>query len=618
MTARQGSDTFELGRLLVTVMAKPHTGDTQSISLSEGPVHHTANKGQRRLLLQQDTQHQTTIHLSRDNLHLLLQETENQAKIHHPRRESRHRLLQETQSWFRTHTPKGRAGSAATIAWCPGEWGEGRKWEPEDAESTPPHLCRAARGPSTMHRCPWKYIILAVPLIVLSVCLQERSEEHLKYSLLLEEKKKILWQLNQEQIGSKIKNHLEAFKGMQKTSPLLRRAKYKFLAGAPPQEKKLLTVGICAAQRPHGSHLLDTLQSLFRASSGLELECVVVLVSLSDSDPEQLRRTVANISDLFRAHIEAQQLLVIHGHLGGPPVPGGLNNVSSSSTCEALYSRQKADYALLMNFAANLSDYFLMLEDRVHCVPKFISTVYWALSAWKELPWVTLQFSSLSFSGQVFHSSDLPRLTSFFLLFHKDPPIHLLLSEFRLLLAQNIPIRFGSSLFYHMDSYSVLENTCFPAEKGKVFGEPDNPPASVRTDMVALLNDCPQHAYTLNSECFATLSPVKGNHLTVILEKPQKVTRIEVLTGSDTQRQYELQQGRVELGYSPLEDFKGCARYTLLGPLVEGHLDQMVSYEEDSVEALSCIRLLVLAPQGSWLLIRQIRVWTSEYEEEES
>ncbi|XP_059793777.1 alpha-1,3-mannosyl-glycoprotein 4-beta-N-acetylglucosaminyltransferase-like protein MGAT4E [Balaenoptera ricei] len=477
---------------------------------------------------------------------------------------------------------------------------------------------RAARGPGSTHHCLWKYITVAVTLILLSFFLQEKNEEHLKYSLLLEEKKKILGQLNQEQIGSEIKNRLEAFKDMQKTSPLLRHAKYKFLAGAPPREKKLLTVGVSSAQQPHGSRLRNTLRPLFQASSGPEPECIVVLASLSDSDPEWLSQTAANISDLFRAHTEAQQLLAVRGRLGGPPVPGGLHNASHSSPCEAPYSRQKADYALLMYFAANLSENFLMLEDWVHCVPRFISTVYWALSAWKELPWVTLEFSSLSFSGKVSHSSDLPRLTSFFLLFHKDTPTHLLLSEFHLLLAQNVPVRFGSSAFYHMGNDSVLENTCFPAEKGKVFGERDNVTASVCTDMVTVLNDVPQYAYTLNKESFATLSPVKGNHLTVVLEKPQKVIRIEVLTGSGKQRQYKLEQGQVELGYGPLEDFKGCARYMLLGPMVAGHLDQMVSYEEGSVEELSCIRLLVLAPQESWLLIRQVKAWITEDEEEES
>ncbi|XP_011230920.2 alpha-1,3-mannosyl-glycoprotein 4-beta-N-acetylglucosaminyltransferase-like protein MGAT4E [Ailuropoda melanoleuca] len=472
-----------------------------------------------------------------------------------------------------------------------------------------------ATGSSAMHRCPWKCIIVAVSLIFLNFFLQENNEEHLPYNLPLEEKKKILWQLNQEQMSSESKNYLATFKDLQKPSPLLRQANYKFLTGSLPQEKKLLTVGISSGKRPHGTYLLDTLQSLFEASSEPELNCIVVLVHLSDPDPEWLNQTVANISALFKPHIEAQKLLLIHGDLSDSPLPGDLNNVSHASPCEARYSRQKVSYALLMNFALNLSEYFLVIEDYVHCTPKFISTIYWVLSAWKELSWVILEFSSLSLSGKVFHNSDLPRLTSFFLLFHENIPIHLFLSEFRLLLAQNVPIRFSPSVFYHMGNYSVFEDTCFPVEKEKVFGEPDNPVANVLTDMMAGLNIIPQYAYILNKESYSVLDPVEGNYLTVILEKPQKVIRIEVLTGSDKQGLYWLQQGQVELGYDPLENSRGCTRYTLLGPLVEGHLDQRVFYEEDSVEELSCIRLIVLASQKSWLLVRQIRVWTQPEEE---
>ncbi|XP_042781749.1 alpha-1,3-mannosyl-glycoprotein 4-beta-N-acetylglucosaminyltransferase-like protein MGAT4E isoform X1 [Panthera leo] len=469
-----------------------------------------------------------------------------------------------------------------------------------------------------MRHCLWKYIIVVVSLIFLSFFLQENNEEHLTYNLSLqEEKKKILWQLRQDQMISESRNHLENFKDMQKASPLLQQAKYKLLAGSPPQEKKLLTIGISSEQRPNGSCLLDTLRSLFQASSEHELNCIVVLVHLSDPDPEWLRRTVANISDLFKPHIEAQKLLMIHGRLGDSPLPGDRNNVSRTSRCEAHYSRQKVHYALLMNFAINLSEYFLMMEDYVYCTSKFISTIYWALSAWKELPWAILEFSSLSLSGKVFHTSDLSRLASLFLLFHKDIPIYLFLSEFRLLLAQNVPIRFSPSVFFHIGKYPAFEDTCFPVEKEKVFGEPDNPVASVLTDMMAEMNGIPQYAYTLNKECYSTLNPVRGNYLTVILEKPQKVIRIEVLTGSDKKGLYWLQQGQVELGYDPLENSRGCTRYTLLGPLVEGNLDQRVFYEEDSVEELSCIRLLVLASQESWLLIRQIKVWT-QHEEEES
>ncbi|XP_066109631.1 alpha-1,3-mannosyl-glycoprotein 4-beta-N-acetylglucosaminyltransferase-like protein MGAT4E [Saccopteryx bilineata] len=241
-----------------------------------------------------------------------------------------------------------------------------------------------------------------------------------------------------------------------------------------------------------------------------------------------------------------------------------------------------------MNFALNLSEYFLMIEDHVHCTPKFISVIYWALSAWRERPWVILEFSSLSFSGKVLHTSDLSRLTTLLLLFPKDTPTHMLLSEFRLLLAQHVSIRLRS-VFHPMGHYAAPEATCFPVEKEMVFGEPDNPTANVFTDMKTISDAIPQYAYVLNQECYFTLEPLRGNYLTVILERPQKVIRIEVLTGSHQQGLYQLEQGQVELGYDLLAHSEDCARYALLGPLVEGNLDQKVFYEEDTMEQLSCI-----------------------------
>lgn len=113
----------------------------------------------------------------------------------------------------------------------------------------------------------------------------------------------------------------------------------------------------------------------------------------------------------------------------------------------------------------------------------------------------------------------------------------------------------------------------------------------------------PRNADALNEERCSTLDPLRGNRLTVTLERPQKVIRVEVLTGPEKQGLNRPRQGQVELG---------CARCSLLGPLVDGNLDQRVFCEEGSMEELSCIRLLVLASQGCWVLIRQIKVWTQE------
>lgn len=53
-------------------------------------------------------------------------------------------------------------------------------------------------------------------------------------------------------------------------------------------------------------------------------------------------------------------------------------------------------------------------------------------------------------------------------------------------------------------------------EKDRVFGEPDNPVATVLTDMVSRLAVIPQYTYTLNKKGYSTLDPLKGNYLKLL------------------------------------------------------------------------------------------------------
>lgn len=151
-------------------------------------------------------------------------------------------------------------------------------------------------------------------------------------------------------------------------------------------------------------NLLDTLKSLFQASSEQDLKYMLVLVLLSDTDPKWLNQIVANISGLFMPHIESGRLAVVHSLLGGSLA----KSRNHPSPCGELYTSQKTSSVLLMNFASNLSDYFLLLGDNVRYVPRFVSNIYWAVSAWKELLWVILDFSGMRISGKVFHTRDLP------------------------------------------------------------------------------------------------------------------------------------------------------------------------------------------------------------------
>ncbi|XP_031239085.1 alpha-1,3-mannosyl-glycoprotein 4-beta-N-acetylglucosaminyltransferase-like protein MGAT4E isoform X2 [Mastomys coucha] len=469
--------------------------------------------------------------------------------------------------------------------------------------------------PGAMRGCLWRCIRVLTSLVILGFFLQENIAARVEqqYGTLLSEKKKMMQQVTQEEISSEIKNHLTYFTEMQKSPHVLQHVTYTVLVGSSLQPKTLLTVGIFSVQHSPRTYLLETMTSLFQASSEQDLEYMLILVLLSDMDPKWLNQTVANISSLFMPQIESGKLLVVHGLLGGSRA----ESRNHTSPCGELYSRQKTSFALLMNFARNLSEYFLLLGDNVQSAPRFLSDIFWALPAWKQLPWVILDFSSMQISGKVFHSEDLSRLVSFLLLFPKDIPTHLLLSEFRLLLSQNVPIRLRPSIFYQMDSDSEFEGTCFPVEQDKDLGRPDNPPATVFTDMISFWNTMPQFAYILNDDYFWALDPTEGNYLLVVLDKPQKIIKVGVETGSLENKLNILKHGQLLLGYSPMEYPKRCAHYSLVGPLVRGHLEQMVFYEEDAVQEMSCVKLLVTGSHEYPVMILQIQVWTEVEGEED-
>ncbi|XP_074164947.1 alpha-1,6-mannosyl-glycoprotein 4-beta-N-acetylglucosaminyltransferase-like [Sminthopsis crassicaudata] len=433
------------------------------------------------------------------------------------------------------------------------------------------------------------------------------------------EAKNLTWLIAQEQVTSGEESLLRNFKEWQNNSDLFYNVSYQHLAGTPSQQKKLLTLGLCSKQ---GIHLMHTLQSVFKSSSKRELMYFTVVVHLSDADPDSLRQRSFNISRIFSPQILRGQLLMIHTPLAAYSSLENLKTNMSESFLNPTLFKQIADIAFLMNFAANLSDYFLMIEDNIHCAPHFITDIQRALAIWKERPWVIMEFSKLDLTGKLCHSRDLPRLASFFLYYQNLPP-EKLFSSFHKMLGQKKPIQFSPSLFQSMD-FSIYEDfssdnpfhgevsSLKPEDKFQEnnFGKPDNPPAFIYTDMQIFKDYLPEKAYSLEEEDFFwALEPMAGNHLTVALEEPAKIRRVQVLTGPEEELVF-LHGGKVELGYNPSENAKDCTYYTPLGTLQNGKFDHKMLYKEME-NRVSCLRLVVTTTQDDWIMIKHINIWTA-------
>ncbi|XP_057280446.1 alpha-1,6-mannosyl-glycoprotein 4-beta-N-acetylglucosaminyltransferase-like [Pezoporus wallicus] len=395
----------------------------------------------------------------------------------------------------------------------------------------------------------------------------------------------------------------------------LHNVSYHLLAGSLSPHKKFLAVGLASVQRPRGYYLPATLQSLFKQSTEEELQEMVVVVHLADADPTWNVRVAANIATRFAQHILLGRLLLIHApHEFYPTLEGLKRNFNDPEERVRFRSKQNVDYAFLLAFAANLSSYYLMIEDDVWCAKSFLMAIRKALASQEGSNWATLEFSKLGYIGKLYRSSDLPRLARFLLLFYQEMPCDWLLVHFRLLLTQKDAIRFKPSLFQHMGLYSSFQGTVNRLEdddfQADAMDLPDNPPAALFTTMSVFENYEPLKAYSTAEGYFWGKDPAAGSTFSIVFQQPARVTRVRVRTGSAERRGDILHAGVLELGRRRRDDGRDCSAYIMVGIFEKGSCERR-GLERGVPGPVECVRIRVTRDQSEWLIIQSIEIWTA-------
>lgn len=120
--------------------------------------------------------------------------------------------------------------------------------------------------------------------------------------------------------------------------------------------------------------MMDTLESIFEQTSYEELQEVVVVVHLADFGVAWCKNQVQEINRKFTYYVMAGHLLMAHTSAEYYPKLDSLkrnyNDLDDQVHC---CFKQIVDYAYLFNFCANLSHYYIMMEDDVRCVFPFQS-----------------------------------------------------------------------------------------------------------------------------------------------------------------------------------------------------------------------------------------------------
>ncbi|XP_015268223.1 PREDICTED: alpha-1,3-mannosyl-glycoprotein 4-beta-N-acetylglucosaminyltransferase C-like [Gekko japonicus] len=387
---------------------------------------------------------------------------------------------------------------------------------------------------------------------------------------------------------------------------------YKYLLGYPPVKKKFLTIGISAVQREREHYLLRTLESIYNHCKPEELNLITVVIYLANNDSKLNEQSAKEIEAQFGEHVNEGQLLVIESSLTGYPPLSHMKEVFFNTQGKALYrSKQNVDYAYLLNFCADLSWYYLMLEDDIVCANSFVLTIQNYVKN-EVKSWTTVSFSSLGYIGKLYHSSDLIKLARFLLMFYDQMPGHWLLELFHQSQNQKDLIVFKPSLFQHTGRVSSFHTVEFELqdpefqEDNQDFG--DFPTASCLTNILVFADYVPEKVCPPAKGVFWGMNITSQSFFTIVFATPIVPQKIQIYTGSAEFNQDILHYGYVETGRFKIHTHDGvtCLLFDRIGDFNNGLFEMK---DINNMDDIDCLRIQATASQKQWLQIRRISIW---------
>lgn len=376
-----------------------------------------------------------------------------------------------------------------------------------------------------------------------------------------------------------------------------------------------LSIGISSIYKKKEQHLLGTIESIFSHCSAEELEKILLVIYLANNDSEINIQTAEEIKAKFSEHVAEKRLLVIQSSTTSYPPLENLKGGQWDKRDISSTAKQNVDYAYLLNFCANVSHYYLMLEDDIVCALNFVSIIQSYLHDTNE-HWTTISFSTLGSIGKLYHNTDLTRLARFLLMFYRSMPGNYLLELFHKSRAQETLITFRPSLFQHVgrvSSFHNIETEIKDSEFEEDIGDwGDIFSASCFTNIPVVLNYTPENVCPPGNEVFWGKGVTANSFFTIVFGNPIVAQKILIYTGSAEYSKDILYVGHVEEGRLKVFSDKGqtCLIFRPIGKFKDG----LFQFEDKQrKKEIECLRIKVTAPQKERLRIRRINIWVKKY-----
>lgn len=381
-----------------------------------------------------------------------------------------------------------------------------------------------------------------------------------------------------------------------------------------------LTIGISSVNRPNTDriYLYETLDSIIGKIAEVEHHRVTIVILVSDSNMTYNTELSSTIYERYQSHCDDGLIHVIQASKCIYPDLEHVKRTYNDTQPRLKWrAKQNIDYAFLMLYCRDVSDFYMQLEDDVIAATDFLQDIQSKIKNTTQR-WFLLEFSRLGFIGKLFHSADLEFAAKYLLQKYDSSPCDFLLGSMRIIRGQIMPIHSEYALFQHIGRLSSLKDKIQPAVEITFKDDiqlpvGDNTAAIIDTSLTTYDEHIPEHAYDNDtSTYFWSKSPMQYNYFTLIFEKPQHFCRIIIPTGAPGTRRDSFHHSDVMFSqFTKPQAFKATAclsSFVKLASLEDGYIDTKVTGTAipDNIKYL---RISTMSSLENWVIIRDIQLF---------
>lgn len=285
-------------------------------------------------------------------------------------------------------------------------------------------------------------------------------------------------------------------------------------------------------------------------------------------------------------------------------------------------SKQALDYSFLYFYCANISKYYIQLEDDVLVEPGYLQSLKDFIEI-QDPGWSTLEFGATGFIGMMYRGEHLFNLARFSRHLFWTMPIDWIFRVYNEIFLNGNSDRYKRTppIFKHIGVFSSLEGQTRGLEDFANSSDKDeilirkfqigpNPPANVTTSIAEyVLPNSIDHAYNLRGFYWGKAVQI-GDSIDIVLINAVKLSRIVFASGSTTYPQDSFKDTELLVG---TESHGGCTDFKSVKSFVDISVVD-VTFGSELDYPVKCIRLQIRAARGAsngiinWLLITEIAV----------